>query len=116
VHVLLSKVDDDRRLLGSKQDMNPNKGVKDPPRSGVRDAFPFVVRKGCPVGLECVANAVFSGCRAEQTDRHDHQQGYDPFGLFTIECGGQKLRVFEEAKTAFCLGVPFGPVEHRLGR
>src|SRR5262244_822717 len=45
--------------------------------------------------------------RDEQTDRHDHQQGHDALGLFKIERRGQKLRVFEEAKSTFRLGLPF---------
>ena len=76
----------------------------------------LLVRKGCSVLLEGAADAVFEGRIDEPTDRHDHQQGHDPLGLLEIKGRSQKLRVFQEAKPALRLGLPFVSVEHRSGR
>jgi hypothetical protein len=110
VQVLLSEVEDDIGLTRNIQDMNANKVVEYPPRSGVLNAFAFLVWKGGRMLLEGGANPILQGRIHQQADRHHHQQYHDAFGLFEIERGGQKLGGFQKAKAAFRLGLAFiGP-------
>src|SRR4030095_6622102 len=95
--------------------MNPHEVMEYPACGRVLGALAFLVRKGCSVLLEGCANTVFEGRIDEQTDRHDHQQGHDPLGLFEIKGRSQKLRVFQEAKPTFRPGWPCVSLEHRLG-
>ena len=75
--------------------------------SRVLHTVAFLVWDGRSVLLEGCADAVFEGCIDEPTDGHHHEQGHDALGLFAREGGGQKLRVFAEAKPAFR---PAGPL------
>ena len=115
VQVLVGQIEHEEPLPRDVEHMNSHKVVEDPPCGGGLDALAFLVRKGGLVLLERVADAILSGRRDEQTDRHDHQQGHDTFGFFQIQRRGQKWRVFEEAKPTFCPGLAFVAVEHRLG-
>lgn len=87
--------------------MNPDKVVEHPACGRVLDAFAFLVRKCCRMCLEGCANPILQGRLHQQADGHHHQQRHDAFRLFEIERGGQKLRVFQEAKAAFRLGLAF---------
>jgi hypothetical protein len=113
--VFVGQMQHHESLSRDEEHMYPHEVVEHPACSGVLDAFAFLVWKGGLVGLERVANAVLSGRIDEQTYRHHHQAGHDTLGLFEIERGGQKLRVFEEAKPAFAPGLAFVAVEHRFG-
>ena len=113
--VLVGQIEDHGPLSWDIEDMNPHKVVKHPACSGVRNALPFLIWEGRSVLLKDRADAIFESCIDEQTHRHDHQEGHNALGLFEIEGGGQKLRVFEEAKPAFRLRLPFVSVEHCLG-
>ena len=52
--VLLREVEDDVWLPRDTQDMNANKVVEYPPRSGVLDASAFLVRKSPPLSFSAV--------------------------------------------------------------
>src|SRR5678816_107513 len=92
--------------------MNPNKVVKHPACGRGLDMLAFLVWKRRPRLLERAADAVLSGRIDEQTDGHHHQQGHDAFGFFEIERRGQKLGVFEEAKAALGIRLPFVSGQH----
>jgi hypothetical protein len=64
--------------------------------------------------LESGANPILQGGVPQQAHGHHHQQCHDAFRLFEIEGGRQKLRVFQEAKPTFRLGLPFVSIEHGL--
>ena len=114
--VLVGQIENHESLSWDVEHMNPHEVMEDPACGRVLDAFTFLVWKGCSMLLEGRADTVFEGRIDEQTDRHDHQQGHDPLGLFEIQGRSQKLRVFQEAKPPFRPGLPFVSVEHRLGR
>src|SRR5262249_8153321 len=78
-------------------------------------ALAFLGRAAGLLLLQDRADAVFEGCIDEQTHCHDHQQGHDALRFFEIEGGRQKLRIFQEAKPALCLGLPFVASEHGRG-
>jgi hypothetical protein len=115
VLVLVGQIQNHESLSRDAEHMNPNEVVEHPVCRRVLNALAFLVRKCSLMLLQDHADAVFEGCIDEQTHCHHHQQGHDAFGFFEIERGGQKLRVFEEAKPAFHLGLPFVSSEHRLG-
>ena len=115
MQVLVGQIEHEEPLPRDVEHMHPHKGVEDPPCDGVLDAGALLVWKRRPVLLERAADAILSGRIDEQTDRHDHQQGHDTFGFFQIKRRGQKLGGFEEAKPAFCPGLAFVAIEHRLG-
>ena len=114
--VLVGQIQNHESLSRDVEHMNPHEVVEHPACRRVLDALAFLVRKGGLMLLEGRADAVLQGRIDEQTDGHHHQQGHDAFRFFEIERGGQKLRVFQEAKPAFRPGLPFVAVEHRLGR
>ena len=113
--VLVGQIQNHESLSRDVEHMNPHEVVEHPACRRVLDALAFLVRKCGLMLLQDRADAVFEGRIDEQTYRHHHQQGHDALGFFEIERGGQKLRVFEEAKPAFHLGLPFVSIEHRLG-
>ena len=113
--VLVGQIEHHESLSRDIEHMNPHEVMEHPACSRVLNTFAFLVWEGRSVLLEGCADAVFEGRIDEQTDGHHHEQGHDALGLFEIEGGGQKLRVFEEAKPAFRPGLPFIAVEHRLG-
>ena len=110
--VLVGQIQNHESLSRDVEHMNPHEVVEHPACRRVLDTLAFLVRKGRPVLLEGRADAVFEGRIDEQTHRHDHQQGHDALGFFEIERGGQKLRVFQEAKAAFRPGLPFVSIQH----
>src|SRR5215510_12810887 len=113
--VLVGQIEDHEPLSWDIEHMNPNKVVKHPLCSGVRNASPFLVWEGRSMLLQGRADAIFERCIDEQTHRHHHQEGHNAFRLFEIEGGGQKLRGCEEAKPAFCPSLPLVSIEHGLG-
>src|SRR5262245_34148470 len=115
VLVLVGQIEDHEPLSWDIEHMNPNKIVKHPPCRGVWNASPFLIWEGRSMLLQGRADAIFERCIDEQTHCHHHQEGHNALGLFEIEGGGQKLRVFEEAKPAFCPRLPFVSIEHGLG-
>ena len=105
--VLVSQIEHHESLSWDEEHMNPHEVVKHPACGRVLDALAFLVGKRCPVLLERAADAVLSGGIDQQTDGHHHQQGHDALGFFERERRGQKLRVLEETKAAFGMGLPF---------
>ena len=114
--MLVGQIEYEEPLSRNVEHMNPHEVVEHPACGWVLDTFAFLVRKGSRMLLEGSANPVLQGCVHQQADGHHHEQCHNAFRLFEIEGGGQKLRVFEEAKPAFGPGLPFGAVEHGLGR
>lgn len=96
--------------------MHPDKGVEDPARRRVLHGCAVLVGKRRVLGLEGLTDTICSGRIHQQAHRHDHQERHDPFRLFEREGGGQKAWIFEEATSAFRVGVPFGALSELLGR
>ena len=114
--VLVGQIQNHESLSRVVEHMNPHEVVEHPACGRVLNAFAFLVWEGRAVLLEGYADAIFEGRIDESTDRHDHQEGHDPLGLFEREGGGQKLGGFQEAKPTFRSGLPFVSVEYGLGR
>ena len=57
--------------------------------------------------LERLANTVLQGCIDQQAHGHHHEQRHDALGLFEVQRGGQKLRVFQKAESALCMDLAF---------
>ena len=110
--VLVGQMQNDESLSRNEEHMNPHEVVEYPACRRVLDARAFVARKGGRLLLQDRADAVFEGCLDEPTPGPDHQQGHDALRFFQIEGGRQKLRIFQEAKPALCLGLPFVAGEH----
>ena len=87
--------------------MHPDKVVEDPARCRVLHGVAVLVGKRRVMVLEGLPDTIVSGRLHQQAHRHDHQERHDPFRLFEIEGGGQKARIFEEATSAFRVGLPF---------
>jgi hypothetical protein len=96
--------------------MNPDKVMEHPARCGVLHRLALLIRKRGVLLLEGGANTILSSGIYQQAHRHDHQQRHDAFRFFEIERGGQKLRVFEEAKPAFGMPLAFVAFQEHLGR
>ena len=107
VLVLVSQIQNHEPLSWEVEHMNPHEVVEHPSCGRVLDARAFLVWKGGLMRLEGSANPILQGCIHQQADGHHHQERHDAFGLFEIERGGQKLRVFQEAKSPFRLGLAF---------
>jgi len=107
VLVLVGQIQNHESLSWDVEHMNPHEVVEHPACGRVLDALTFLVRKGGFLLLEGGANAILQSGIHQQADGHHHQQCHEAFRLFEIEGGGQKLRVFQEAKPAFRLGLPF---------
>jgi hypothetical protein len=114
--VLSGQIEDHEPLSWDREHMNPNKVMQHPPCSGVRNALPFLIWEGRSMLLQGRADTLFERCIDEHTHRHHHQECHNVLGLFEIEGGGQKLRVFEEAQPAFCPSLPFVSIAYCLGR
>src|SRR5262245_26328746 len=114
VLVLVGQIQNHESLSWAIEYMNRREIVKHPAVGRGLDALAFLVREGGRLLLEGGANPILQGGVHQQADGHDHEQGHDAFRLFEREGGGQKLRVFEEAKPAFCPRLPFVAVEHGL--
>jgi hypothetical protein len=112
VLVLVGQMQPHEALSRDGEYMNPDEVGEDPACRRVLNARAFVVRKGGRLLLQDRADAVFEGCLDEPTPGPDHQQGHDALRFFQRAGGRQKLRSFQEAKPALCLGVPFGAGEH----
>jgi hypothetical protein len=82
VLVLFRQVDDEGPLLRDEQHVYPDNIMEDPSCGRGLGAFAFLIRKLRALLPERRAKAVFQGCIHQQTDRHHHQQRYDPLGLF----------------------------------
>ena len=113
--MLVGQMQNYESLSRNEEHMNPHEVVEYPACRRVLDARAFLVWKGSLMRLQDRADTVFEGRIDEQTHRHHHQQGHDTLGFFEVERGGQKLRVFEEAKPTFHVGLPFVSSQHRLG-
>jgi hypothetical protein len=107
VLVLIRQVDHDRPLLRGVEHMNPDNVVAHPACGRVLDACAFWVWKCYRMCLEGWTNPILQGRIHQQADGHHQQQRHAAFRLVEIERGGQKLRVFQEAKAEFRLGLAF---------
>jgi hypothetical protein len=96
--------------------MNSPKILEDPSRRRILDRLPLLVGKRRVMRRERLAHTILQSGIDQQTYRHHHQQRHDALGLFEIERGGQKARVFEESKPAFRMTLPFVAVEELLRR
>jgi hypothetical protein len=105
--MLLGEIQYQRPLPGDEEHVNPHKIVKDPPRCRILYRGALLVRKGCSVVLQGVANAVLQRRIHEQAHRHHHQERHDPLGLFEIQRRGQKAWILEKAKAAFRMPLAF---------
>jgi hypothetical protein len=112
VLVLVGQIQPHEALSRDGEYMNPDEVGEDPACRRVLNARAFLVRKGGRLLLQDRADAVFEGCLDEPTHGPDHQQGHDALRFFQRAGGRQKLRSFQEAKPALCLGVPFEAGEH----
>jgi hypothetical protein len=105
--VICLQVQDDRLSCGAKQDVDPDKGVENPPGSWVCPPSSFLIGKRLLLGTEGLPNAILQHSLDQQTHRHDHQERHEALGLFDIEGRGQKLWVFEKAEAPFRQALTF---------
>jgi hypothetical protein len=96
--------------------MHADKVMEHPARCGVLHRLALLMRKRGVLLLAGGANTRLSSGIYQSAHRHDHQQRHDAFRLFEIERGGQKLRVFAEAKPAFGMPLACVACQERLGR
>jgi hypothetical protein len=101
VLMFLGEINDNRPLAYLTQQVNPHKIMQHPTCRRMLNPFPCLVGKRGLMRFNRLADAVFQGCVYSQAYRHHHSQSHHAFGLFEIERGGQKARVFHTSKAAF---------------
>lgn len=112
--MLVCEIEHQGPLPRDQEHGHPHKILEDPPRRWVLYRVPFLVGKGGAVILQRFADAILQRCIYQQAHRHHHQERHDPLGLFAIERGGQKARVFEKTNTAFRQSLAFVACSQRL--
>jgi hypothetical protein len=66
-------IEHERPVSRQEQQMNPDKGLEDPPGRGMLDWLSLLIGKGGLVGSQGLPDAILQRSLGQQTYRHDHQ-------------------------------------------
>jgi hypothetical protein len=89
------------------QELNALKALKDPSHSRTSRWSIELVRQGLLRLGEAGAHPMFGQTIDQQAQHHDQSERNDALRLFDEDRGGQKQRIFQEAKAAFDAALPF---------
>ena len=107
MQVLVSQIQNHESWAWNIEYMNPHEVVEHPACRRVLEALAFLVWECGRMLLEGGTNPILHGGVYPQAAGHHQQQRPEAFRLCEIEGGRQTLRLFQEAKPAFRLRLPF---------